>query len=343
MARRRAWRCLAWTLASWLVFSVVLLIHVQLRRPDLVAPEFYARLDKLRQARSRQPARPLWLVMGSSRIGRGYLPESVEPLRDGHGRAVLTFNFAQDGMGPVLQHVHLRRLLREGIRPELIVLEQMPMYLYREFNHCQARLALWRELPVVASYSGFPAVARNAAVRQVEIYPAAAQAVLPAGLRRQLSLDHEGPADWLLPRGGLARLFDRVSDAERREHIRLQQLGYRDRMAGFRICAAGERALRDSLALCRREGIAVVLLLAPEGESYRQLYPAGAEELVGAFVRRLGAEAGVLVVDARRWLAEEDFYDGHHAQRQGALKFTRRLHAEVLAPLARAGGRKRFW
>jgi hypothetical protein len=48
-------------------------------------------------------------------------------------------------------------------------------------------------------------------------------------------------------------------------------------------------------------------------------------------------EFGVAVVDARRWLADEEFEDGHHPLLAGQRAFTDRLYREVLVALVRSG------
>jgi hypothetical protein len=236
---------------------------------------------------------------------------------------VLTFNFSHNGLGPVLQHVHLRRLLREGIRADLVVLELMPLYLHREFDHSRGRLSLWRELPRVVSYGRAAAVLRNAALRQLDLLPAAARAFFPGDLRQ---LVRDEPETETLPLGGPIHLRDGLTGVGPGHHFFPP--------ATFHITAGAEQALRDSLALCRANGTAAVLLLTPEAESFRRLYPAGAQEEVGAFARRLADEAGVPLLDARRWLAEKDFFDGHHLLDSGARTLTRRLHREVRQTLS---------
>jgi hypothetical protein len=249
---------------------------------------------------------------------------------------VLVFNFAHNGMGPVFQHLYLRRLLREGVHPSRVVLEVMPMYLHHEPDYFVVHFVLGPEIPAAASYVSLPSLVWNVGRRQEAVYAAAARALFPGDLRRLVRPDPALGVGTTLALGGPGRLRDTVSTAERHRLLGLQRAAYRQRGPTF-IARRAERALRDSLALCRRENIAVVLLLSPEGESFRQIYPPGAEETVAAFVRRLGEQSGAAtVVDARRWLVEEDFMDGQHVLRHGAEKFTRRLHDEVLVPLAQS-------
>jgi hypothetical protein len=337
-AGRRARRCLAWGLAWWLTVSLVLLVRVQVARTDLITPDFAVRLQKVRRLQGEQPASPLWLVLGSSRMRLGYWPESVEPLHDSEGRPVLVFNFGHNGMGPVFQHLYLCRLLREGVRPDLVVLEVMPMYLHYEPDHFLVRFVTAPELPRAASYVPLHSLLRNLARWQKDLYPDAGRAVFPDDLQWLVPPAEPERVGPTLALGGPGRMRDRVSDAERRRRMAIQEAGFAWR--GATVSERGERALRDSLELCRREKIEVVLLLTPEGDSFRKFYPRGAEEALVACVRRLGREAAVPVVDARHWLREEDFFDGQHMLRRGAAKFSRRLHEEVLVPLASSRGER---
>ncbi len=327
---RAARRSILGGLACWLGLSAAVLAHAQLARPDVLAPGFYSRLRALRQRHQEQPDRPLWLVMGSSRLGLGYLPEDAPPIVDGQGLPVLTFNFSHNGLGPVLQNIHLRRLLREGLRPDLVVLEVMPMYLHLETAHFMTRFVLGSELPTAATYLDSRAVARNAVRRQLEVYPRAMRVLFPNELLDFVRMDPTAEMSPILLLGGPENLHDSVSAADRRAQTALQYTAYHRQKETFHITEGAEQALRDSLELCRREQIDAVLLLTPETESFCRMYRAGAEAEVGAFVRRLGAENGVPVIDARRWLLEEETYDGHHPLRRGARKLTARLH-ETLA------------
>ena len=85
-------------------------------------------------------------------------------------------------------------------------------------------------------------------------------------------------------------------------------------------------------ALCRDEGIAVTLLLTPEGTEFHGWYGPATEATLVSYLGQLSRETGVPVVDARGWLADDVFYDSHHVVEPGARDFTRRLDAEVLRP-----------
>jgi hypothetical protein len=94
-------------------------------------------------------------------------------------------------------------------------------------------------------------------------------------------------------------------------------------------------ALRDTLALCRAEGIAVHLVILPEASAFTRLYP-HAEAKIARFLADLTAEFGCTVTDARGWVPDDAFLDGHHLMRHGARAFTDRLTGEAILPFLRA-------
>ena len=68
----------------------------------------------------------------------------------------------------------------------------------------------------------------------------------------------------------------------------------------------------------------VRLVLMPESRAFRGLYGPGADD-------RLRAVLPAGVVDAREWLPDDAFNDGHHMLARGAEAFTDRLGREVVA------------
>src|SRR5581483_9834485 len=94
---------------------------------------------------------------------------------------------------------------------------------------------------------------------------------------------------------------------------------------------------REILATCRQEGIAAGLVVLPEARWFRDLYPPAARAEVADYLGRLGRECQVPVIDARDWVADEDFADGYHLRPGGATAFTTRFGADVLRPLLVGG------
>ena len=74
------------------------------------------------------------------------------------------------------------------------------------------------------------------------------------------------------------------------------------------------------------------LVLMPEGSPFRSWYGLGANDRLLAFLRVVSSEYDVPLTDARGWLPDEEFSDGHHMLEAGAVAFTDRLTREVIAP-----------
>ena len=54
---------------------------------------------------------------------------------------------------------------------------------------------------------------------------------------------------------------------------------------------------------------------------------------IDAYLARLSVEGAVPVVDARRWIEDAAFSDGHHLLPDGAAAFTQRFNHDMLQPL----------
>ena len=74
-------------------------------------------------------------------------------------------------------------------------------------------------------------------------------------------------------------------------------------------------------------------MLSPESSEFRGWYPEAARARIDSYCDELRRDYGVRVIDARSWVADEDFIDGHHALPRGAATFTHRLGRDVLQPL----------
>ena len=76
----------------------------------------------------------------------------------------------------------------------------------------------------------------------------------------------------------------------------------------------------------------------PESSAFRGWYPPGAGPAVAAYLGGLSREYGVPWTDARAWLADEHFVDGHHLLAGGAAAFSERFGREMLATDSVAAG-----
>jgi hypothetical protein len=327
--RSSARAALVWGLACALAALAAGAAAVDRWQPELYDEEFATRMAILQQRRVEDPDRPLLAVIGSSRTALAFAPEQLPPLVTPAGKRVLPFNCSHFGAGPAMNLMLLRRLLDAGVRPRWVVVELMPQFLAHESWQYLTHSAAARDLPRLGRYYGAAELACGYARRRLQLLPQLSRCVLdevptPTGTG---ALESPGFG----PLGGHTALLEDIGPADRARLTATAANGIR----GFAISPAADGATRDLLELCRAKSVGVVLLLSPEAAVYRNCYPPTADTNLRAFGAALARDYGVAFVDGRDWLADDDFFDGHHVLKRGAAAFTRRLHREVLEPLVR--------
>lgn len=238
------------------------------------------------------------------------------------------------GSSPLLYLLTLRRLLTDGIRPNGLLVEIFPPALVEDEESTLIYKPTLRDWPLLRRY---PVNARTWAFwlqdrlllwykyRSGFLERAAPRWVLPEARWGENLWDYRG-GEWRVignkvPPQECRRLTD---DAQRR---------YAHSVQHFRIADDADRALRELLDTCRDQGIAVVLFLMPESSEFRSWYPPEASQQLSEYLAALGREYGTPLIDARCWIEDWDFSDGHHLLSWGAAAFTRRFTKEVLSIL----------
>jgi hypothetical protein len=240
-----------------------------------------------------------------------------------------------------------RRLRRDGVRPDLLVVEVLPAYFDSRLSGCDLNEKVypethlsWDDLDVIERYVADrrPQARRDwlrhlpadPYERRLDVINRLAPGLLPLAERtnfgRVVEEIPENPNDtaaWLSPE-------------RRREALDFARRQYAEGLSNFRLGGVNCDALRDLLTECRREGVPAALLLMPEGPTFRSWYAPGAIEQVRRWLDELYTEFGVGLIDAREWMDEDDFFDSHHLTRAGARRFTQRLGEVHLLPLLRA-------
>jgi hypothetical protein len=125
--QRRMRRDLAWCLVGFLVVQMGLGLCQEVCWQAGRDPDFDALLRIIRRRQAETPSRPLVLVLGSSRTSLNFRAERLNRPTD--ETAPLVINAAMIGGGPMLEQIYLRRLLRAGVRPNLVFVETAPMFL----------------------------------------------------------------------------------------------------------------------------------------------------------------------------------------------------------------------
>ncbi len=308
--------------------------------PKRKDPTFGDKFDKLA---ARSDGRPLVLMLGSSRTLLGFQAGQVE----GELPGVRAFNFGTPASGPITHLVYLRRLLDAGIVPALLLIEVLPPALADGADGPGEQLFLTgerlscSEVDLVARF-GFREDRLRAAWRESVYSPATA-------LRFQL-LGRAVPSwiPWNL-RGDWSRNTDAhgwatpprqtVTPEERAERTANADAEYRATLAVTTPDGRPMLALAELLTLSLERGIRMRVIAMPEAPTFRSLYPNGLSDRITKSLEIVANTNGLGFLDARQWLTEEYFYDGHHMFRAGAEAFTRRLTNEAIRPHFDGGAR----
>jgi hypothetical protein len=254
----------------------------------------------------------------------------------------VAFNSALVGAGPLTELLCLHRLLRHGVRPAVLLVEILPSRLCQEGPFTEDALLRgrlgWEDWPRLRGYlRRFEADFRwwrrhqmtPCYTQRFYLLSAVAPSWLPAPVRADGWWEYTDRTGWMARR-------ENVSPAEYRHALDHARREVTPILRQFRLSAAPDRALREILHVCRREGIAPVLVLMPEGTEFQSWYPPAVRAAVETYVAGLSREYRVPLVDARSWVADDYFADSHHLLVRGAEVFTERLGREVLRPLLQA-------
>jgi hypothetical protein len=293
---------------------------------------------------------PVVVMLGTSRTGYGFHAGRIEGrARDELGRPATVFNFGIPASGPVTHLVYARRLIADGHRPDLLLVEVLPPGLadLGPVGPLEARFLFGdrlrhHELGAVTDY-GFPAEVRSQWRESVALpwyalrYPLVGR-VFPSGLPWQRRFDWSRTTDehgWSTP------MVESVTPAEYKAGLGRSAGEYLAILWDMHPGGGAARALADLLALCRQNGIPVRLVLMPEASDFRAFYSPATAQRLYAFLHRLCAAYGCGLIDARTWLPDAAFTDGHHALRSGAEAFSDRLAREAIVPFLREGRERR--
>ncbi|HKB38309.1 MAG TPA: hypothetical protein VKD72_17820 [Gemmataceae bacterium] len=322
-------------------------LAIALCLPSVRDPFYSQKAARLKRRLAADPA-PLTVVMlGSSRTAYGFAPSPLEgPLTRALGRPVVLFNFGLCGAGPVTELLTLRRLLDDGIRPSLLLVEVLPPLLAGQvplFEMQEERNPTWAlraaDLPLVASY--------GASVRRGLKREWYRSWLVPSYSHRLDLLNHTFPlllshadrrdAFALTDRSGWSRLLV-GSPEQRKRALASQNEQYRTFLDGFRLGGPAAEGLCELLETCRRENIPAALVLMPEGPIFRNWYPQAAWDQIETYLAQLRRRFGVPVIRAREWVAKDEaFTDSHHMRPETAAAFTQRLVEEAIIPLLHQG------
>lgn len=288
--------------------------------PRLRDPAFADKVVKLDRLKYDRPM----LMLGSSRTLLGFHAERFE-----QSTGSPAFNFGTPATGPITHLVYLNRLLDRGIVPKTLLLEVLPPMLADgetgpiEQTFLTGERLTGDEVATVEEF-GFRADAVRPKWRESVYAPWYSLRCQLVGRVAPSWLPWNHRYDWgrkTDSHGWATPPRQSVTDDERAEHVAKAHKEYADTLAGLNLHGRPLLALRRIVDTCRERSIPVVLVLMPEATTFRAMYPAGLDEKIEAELKVLG----VPLIDTRNWLADDNFYDGHHPFTLGAEKFTDEL------------------
>jgi hypothetical protein len=313
--RHRGRSVVLWFVFGLLASQPVLTLTVEFFQPGIRDPHWAALLADLRQRRKDMPGRDLVVILGSSRSLAGL---DADRLSRPDGPIVV--NASVPGGGALMQRIFLERLLTDRIRPRRIVLEIMPLFY---------------TTPGAEQEDGFLVAQRlsfgelRATAREVARPRALVTAWLSARLT-PLTTHHSAWREQVLPGEQFpSEEPPRTGSQSARVSMNVHQ--YRQALDSKELNARRSRAFRQLLDRCQEEGIEVTLFVGPEHSRFRAATGAALAEQIENLLAIASEEYGLAVHDARDWLSDDLFEDGHHAGREGARRLSERFASEVLA------------
>jgi hypothetical protein len=271
------------------------------------------------------------MALGSSRTQLGFDAGRFA----GHfGGRVEAFNFGCPAAGPMTAALYLRRLLEAGVTPDCLLVEVHPCFVTPADPPFEARwLHPYRLRPgepeVLRGFGwdvpppshhgprGYLTAAHSFRYGLLNQY---APVLLPCPYGLTVGARSD-------PCGFVAGVELPPADRPRALQRTFEQ--YAPALAGYHVGGPGCAAVRDVLTVCAGRGIRTAVVLMPESSEFRGWYGPQGYPAVTAFASGLAAEFGVPLFDAREWVPDDGFADGHHLTPVGAATFTDRLAGVV--------------
>jgi hypothetical protein len=338
---RRGRSAVAWALAAFALCQLGAAIAIESSYPQFRDPEFGYRRNRLVERLAHASPRPYTAVMlGSSRTTVGFDAGILELQLSEHlQRPSIAFNFGITGAGPLTHLLNLRRLLKDNVRPDLVLIEILPPLLNGQpWNQESLRLRperLWHdEVGVLKNYGCEPGIDQ----RWLTGWPVPFYEHRFPILSRFLPswLPYDMRLDWAIgidDSGYAPRPKMRRSAAAEQVALENMRKDYSVRLDKFLLGGQACRGLVELVELCEQEHLPAALVLMPEGTAFRALYKPEVWEQIDGFLKYVAGRAHIPILNAREWLPDTAFVDAHHLLQEGAEEFTTRFGHESVVPL----------
>lgn len=334
---RRGRIAIACALTAYVALQLATNFAADFVYPGIRDPEYGRKLALLKAQLALFPERPLMLLLGSSRTAYGIRPECL--FDASAEQTPLIYNFGILGGGPLYELMYFQRLLAEGVKPRWVVVEVHPGLLKMSpemmagqvppRERCDAR-----DLKLLRDYLDLPAASWRAWLRyrwaacyqfRQDLVRCVAPGWVPAPpFPDTNALDKTTPCGWV------PGPWPKPDDAVRVARCNLVRQVYSPSYRQFEVSDRSNRALRQLLHCCRKNGIAASLLLMPEADALRDAEVEAAEKQIGRYLMELGGEFQAPLIDASHWCDDADFADGQHLLADAAERLSMRLGRDAL-------------
>jgi hypothetical protein len=343
----RSWgrNALLWGLCAFAAVQASISLAMATHFPHWRDPATGTKVACLEHRLHHLPGHPLLvLALGSSRTTWDLAGTPIEQQVALHtGRPVVFFNMGLLGAGPATNLIGLRRVLADFGRPDLVLVEVLPIRLAGQVAQDELTkgfLPAGRlrrdEVPLVEHYSARRRPGLLLDWWLARLVPGHGHrleilsSLWPSALRRvhqQNQYRHLDASGWM------PYPLKSVPPEKRRRVLQIEGRAMTRYLKGFRPDGPALEALCQILHDCKSARVPAVLVVLPESSEYRGWYPPASRQQVEALLDRLSRFLDVPVIDTREWMTDDAFADSQHLLPGEALTFSGRLGKEVIAPL----------
>jgi hypothetical protein len=340
--RPRSRAAVVWALATLLGLQVAFHYPCCQWWPDLYDVEYGPKVRRLRgKLRDRSGDRPLVVALGSSLTGMGVRPGELAADPANGKKGPIIFNCGSKGGLVLVEAVYLRRLLAEGIRPDLVLVETYPPFFLaipqndpRQVQGLDTHRLMRQDLELVTRFLGNGDEVRKE-WREAQCVPWYFHrnvlmnwymlSWVPAA--SQLGYDK-----WELDEWGwetCPSYFEQMKSYYRTERFLNDMAMQQDSWNRWEFNEDRTSLLREMLTSCHEARIEVALLWPPESSFYRAIYSPALMDRCERWFERLKDEFSVSLINARAWVDDAKFAEGLHLRPEGAVDYTRQLDREL--------------
>lgn len=292
-------------------------------------------------------------VIGSSRPRDGILTGPIrEACRRQLGTDVRVQNYSCAGATPLVVKFVVRRLLRGGSKPRLVLYGVSPLYVGPDAcgSGIPRQFIDWQDWRLMAREDGPDALRFLSCAAENEARKSIMLCRMREGIGpviygyRYFGKIRYGPYDGEIPlfhqrfRGG--SLVDRPIGEER---VRLYVSRYL-KDGRYRVSRKALKCLKEVQEICAQANVKLVIFEMPYSDFVTRLLPENTFPDFYRAMTRLSQETGgrfVTVTDMKLAVEDEDFQDQSHLNHRGATKLTRALIRHEIVPFLTADDSQR--